>query len=166
MNDTDTVLRTTPVGGAEIIFDFERDFAGELKCMPMITRLKLDRCGVKLSLKQWNRLSLEERRNLVALPCDTVEEIDAYGNTVAGWIASVGDTPSRFQIDLDPVWEQDAAMPSQVSEFAAGAGIRIPTDDDWRKLTALQRFVLIKLTRPGHTNANLAPALREFGLPV
>lgn len=166
MNQTDTAIRATPVGGDEIIFDFERDFAGELKCMPMITRLKLDRCGVKLSLKQWNRLNLEERRELVALPCDTIEEIDAYGEAVAGWIMSAGDTPSRFQIDLDPAWERETGTPPQVSEFAVGAGVRVPRDDEWRRLTPLQRFVLIKLTRPGHTNANLASALQEFGLPV
>jgi hypothetical protein len=38
------------------IFDFERDFAGSLRCIPMIVRFKLDQCGVKLSLRQWSQL--------------------------------------------------------------------------------------------------------------
>lgn len=166
MWDIDTPMRATAVGDQIIIFDFERDFAGELKCMPMIARLKLDRSGVKLSLKQWNRLSLENRRSLAALPCDTVAEIDAYGETVASWLTAAGDTPSRFQVDLDPSWEKACGPPLQVTEFAAGAGLRPPGQDDWQKLTPLQRFVLTKLTRPGHTNANLGPAMQEFGLRV
>jgi hypothetical protein len=31
-------------------------------------------------------------------------------------------------------------------------------------LSVLQRFALFKLTRPGHDNDNLEPAMREFGL--
>lgn len=166
MSEIVTPLRASPVGSESIIFGFEQDFAGELKCMPMIARLKLDRSGVKLSLKQWNKLGLEERRMLAALPCDTVDEIDSYSEVVMAWLRSAGDIPSRFQVDLDPAWENADALPAQVVDFASGAGIRPPSDDDWKALTPLERFVLIKLTRPGHRNENLAAALREFGLPT
>jgi hypothetical protein len=34
----------------------------------------------------------------------------------------------------------------------------------WQSLTCLQRFALIKLSRPGHENRNFPIALKEFGL--
>lgn len=163
MDDGQTLVGS-PIGTGELIFDFERDFAGELKCMPMVTRLKLDRCGIKLSLKQWNRMHLTDRQALVCLPCDTVDEIDAYGARVVELIEDDGGVASRFQIDLSPQWENVEGPPAQVSAFAADAGVRPPTAVEWVGLTPVQRFVVIKLTRPGHANANLGPALREFGL--
>jgi hypothetical protein len=44
----------------------------------MSVRLKLDQSGVKLSLKQWNRIPSPERRALVERPCNTAAEIEAY----------------------------------------------------------------------------------------
>lgn len=44
-----------------MLFDFERDFAGSLRCIPMIARQKLDIIGIKLSLRQWSRFTREER---------------------------------------------------------------------------------------------------------
>lgn len=165
MDDTD-ILTASAVGIDPIVFGFERDFAGELKCIPMISRLKLDRCGVKLSLKQWNKFAFADRQRLGALPCDTIDEIDSYGNEVVVLLAGIGETASRFQIDLTPAWETASGVPRQVTDCAVAAGLRPPADREWTRLTPLQRFVLIKLTRPGHTNANLGPAMREFGLPA
>jgi hypothetical protein len=34
----------------------------------------------------------------------------------------------------------------------------------WRELTNLQRFALIKLSRPGHESKNFIKALKEFGI--
>ena len=49
------------------IFDFERDFAGSLRCIPMIVRFKLDSVGVKLSLRQWSRFGHRDRELLLRL---------------------------------------------------------------------------------------------------
>jgi hypothetical protein len=38
--------------------------------------------------------------------------------------------------------------------------------DQWKSLSALQRFALLKLYRPGHENKNFKKALKEFGLIV
>ncbi len=51
------------------IFDFERDFAGSLRCIPMIVRFKLDFVVVTLSLRQWSRLGHRDRELLVGMPC-------------------------------------------------------------------------------------------------
>ena len=49
-----------------MLFDFERDFAGSLRCIPMIARQKLDIVGIKLSLRQWSRFTRDERRQPVS----------------------------------------------------------------------------------------------------
>ncbi|MDR9402251.1 MAG: nitrate reductase associated protein, partial [Halothece sp. Uz-M2-17] len=36
--------------------------------------------------------------------------------------------------------------------------------EQWQKLTPLQRFALIKLSRPSHENKNFYPALKEFAI--
>jgi hypothetical protein len=51
-----------------------------------------------------------------------------------------------------------------VLAFAAARDARPPTDDQWRALTTLERYALVKLTRDRHENANFGPALREFGV--
>jgi len=38
------------------VFAFKLDFGGTLRCIPMSVRLKLDQTGIRLSLKQWNKL--------------------------------------------------------------------------------------------------------------
>jgi len=55
-------------------------------------------------------------------------------------------------------------VPEQVANALVGCGLATPGDTTWQQLTSLQRFTLVKLTRPGHKNANLLAALQEFGL--
>ena len=50
----------------------------ELELMPRIVRNKLDRVGIKLHLKDWQKLALDERRILCDLPCEAPEEILRY----------------------------------------------------------------------------------------
>jgi hypothetical protein len=38
------------------------------------------------------------------------------------------------------------------------------TRERWAAFALLQRFVLLKLYRPGHEHLNFLPALMEFGL--
>ncbi|MGH7786593.1 MAG: nitrate reductase associated protein [Candidatus Binatia bacterium] len=51
----------------------------DLALMPRSVRDKLDRVGIKLHLKQWELLTLEERRQLRDRACDSALEIAAYG---------------------------------------------------------------------------------------
>jgi hypothetical protein len=50
----------------------------DLTLMPRSLRDKLDRVGIKLHLKDWTLLTLDERRRLVDQPCESAEEIDRY----------------------------------------------------------------------------------------
>lgn len=50
----------------------------DLALMPRSVRDKLDRAGIKLHLKQWELLTMEERRQLRDRACDSADEIAAY----------------------------------------------------------------------------------------
>ncbi|MEB3325220.1 MAG: nitrate reductase associated protein, partial [Cyanobacteriota bacterium] len=52
------------------MFRFEADFAGDLRCLPLAVRRKLDLAGVKLKLVHWHGLSDDERQRLLAWPDD------------------------------------------------------------------------------------------------
>lgn len=147
------------------IFRFETDFAGALYCIPMVVRRKLDQCGVKVSLKQWNRFALEEREQLVERSCETDAEVDAYGRYVVGLIQARTQSPAEL-VNKDPGrdWNDTTQVPRRLIDYANNLNIRPPTVDQWAALTPLQRFALFKLTRPGHSNDNFIPAMREFGL--
>jgi hypothetical protein len=150
----------------DVIFDFESDFAGSLHCIPMAVRLKLDNVGVKVSLKQWNKLARDERDQLLARPCDTPPNRSAYHDYLVTAIeARTGDKASELAVAERPEWLDDSRIPVQVSEYFAAEGRSPLTLPQWARLAPLQRYVLIKLTRPGHRNENFLPALREFGLP-
>ena len=83
------------VNDAASLFDFEQDFAGALQCIPMCVRFKLDVCGVKLSLRQWNRFVHGDRERLIELPCERPDEIPAYRQCVTELIAAAGAGPVK-----------------------------------------------------------------------
>jgi hypothetical protein len=147
------------------IFQFETDFAGALYCIPMAVRRKLDLCGVKVSLKQWNRFTLEERERLVTRECNTPEETDGYQREVAHLLQTrAGDTPQFLDRDAGTEWKDTSAVPQRLIDYCQERGVTAPSLTQWAALTELQRFAVFKLTRPGHTNENFIPAMREFGL--
>jgi len=145
-------------------FAFETDFTDSLQCIPMIVRYKLDRCGVKLKLQHWNQLSRDDRQTLVHQPCTTPGEVAAYRQTVRQQVLQHQPEPPADLPIPDPLpWEVVAQVPPQVLDQAAQVGQEV-TLAQWQALSPLQRFVLIKLSQPGHENRNFCPALQEFGL--
>ena len=145
-------------------FNFEADFVDSLRCIPMIVRLKLDTCGVKLKLAEWNRFTQLECQQLVELPCDRDSEVIAYKEYVSQLIAQhTGHEASLLSIDPHPPWSNDREIPESVSTKAAEEGVNIDRSQ-WANLTTIQRFALIKLTRSQHENNNFLPALKEFSL--
>ena len=53
-----------------------------LELMPRVVRDKLDRVGIKLHLREWALLTLEERRQLVDAPCASADDAARYAATV------------------------------------------------------------------------------------
>jgi hypothetical protein len=131
----------------------------------MSVRLKLDLCGVKVSLKQWNKFAHEDRELLVTKSCRTPEQVVLYKQYLLGVIERCGfGSAESLPIDPNPEWADPAKMPERIIRNSAELGLAPPSTQQWQALSLLQRFALFKLTRPGHSNENFVPALREFGI--
>ena len=147
------------------VFRFEVDFGGTLRCIPMSVRMKLDQTGIKLSLKQWNRLPAVGRRQLTERPCTSEAETEAYREYLVSLIEAHTRTPVELApLDASPPWADARNVPERIREWAQGVGVAPPSTGQWAELTPLQRFALFKLTRPGHKNENFLSAMREFAL--
>lgn len=147
-------------------FQFEADFVESLRCIPMQVRFNLDTCGIKLKLSHWHQFSKDECLTLMKLPCDTPEDIQYYQEFLQKLIgdrALIG--ASELPVDPHPPWRDAAVIPTSVAEKAKDLGVAISLEQ-WAALTPLERFALIKLSRPSHENRNFLPALKEFSLII
>ncbi|MFZ9753343.1 MAG: nitrate reductase associated protein [Cyanobium sp.] len=148
---------------ARRVFGFEADFAGDLRCLPMAVRRKLDLAGVKLKLPQWHGLLDEERQRLLAWDDDP-----AALAALARWLlARSAELPGGPAGSLPPAsgapWQQGQDWPEAVLASCAQLDLAIRSGG-WGDLDELQRFALVKLSHPGHEHRNLPRALAEFGL--
>ncbi len=147
-------------------FAFEADFVDSLRCIPMGVRLKLDTCGIKLKLPQWNKFNETERQALVDMPCMSDQEVENYGRFLQNLILEkTGSEASELSIDENPPWFNEEEVPVSVVAKAAEFGVSLSLAE-WQRLSVLQRFALVKLSRSGHENNNFLPAFKEFGLGV
>lgn len=150
------------------LFDFEQDGRYPLRRIPMVMRFNLDACGIKISLTAWITLSRDEREQLIVMPCASGTEKKAYRACLANMLAPHADNPDAaiesVQIDAAPAWQDCASIPQSVLATLIELALPALKLAQWAALSDLQRFALIKLTRSGHKNANLLPALQEFGL--
>ncbi|WP_144865938.1 nitrate reductase associated protein [Hyella patelloides] len=148
----------------QAFLQFETDFVESLRCIPMIARMKLDTCGVKLKLEHWNQFTQSERQTIVTMPCNSSQEIKDYREFLQNLvIAKTGKPAKELAIDPHPLWLNTNEIPKGIKIKAAELGIKISLHQ-WSSLTSLQRFALIKLSRPSHENRNFMPALKEFGI--
>lgn len=147
------------------LFAFESDFVATLRCIPMAVRMKLDRCAIKLSLRQWSRFTTPDRRTLLLPPCSTTAEVDSYRARLIALVAArAGESVKPLPEPPAALWGAVAALPLAVIAFARSVGVSPPTPQGWASLTDLERFALLKLTRDHHDNVNFIPAMCEFGL--
>ena len=147
------------------LFAFEDDFVASLRCIPMAVRLKLDRSGIKLSLRQWSRFTRDDRQALLDAPCRTDAEVAAYRVRLVELVALRAKEEAKPLAEPPaPIWESALGAPAGGGQLRASVGVTPPSARAWGELTELQRFALIKLTRDNHDNVNFIPAMREFGL--
>jgi hypothetical protein len=147
------------------LFEFEADFVASLRCIPMSVRFKLDTCGIKLSLRQWSRLSLDERNWLRLAPCKRDVEVEDYRAALVDMVAvRTKQAANHLPEPADLSWAEVGTVPVSVTTFATLAGVEAPTIAAWAALSSLQRFALVKLSRDNHDNVNFIPAMTEFGL--
>ena len=146
-------------------FDFEEDFVEKnIRCIPMIVRFKMDKAGIKLKLAEWSKFSTEERIELAMKSCGEEEEAKLYNDHLAGLIKRyTNKEATALTIDQHPGWADLNKVPDLLQEKLKEFGWFISADQ-WKELTNLQRFALLKLCKEGHENKNFPKALKEFGL--
>jgi hypothetical protein len=145
-------------------FRFEQDFVESLRCIPMQVRYKLDTCGIKLKLQQWNLFTLEDRERLVSNDVKDVAMIRAYRSILTELIqARSGEAPTELPVESLPAWLNDWQVPAVLMARTTDLGRELSIEQ-WQRLSPLQRFALIKLSQSSHEQNNFQPALAEFGL--
>lgn len=146
-------------------FRFEEDFIEDnLRCIPMIVRMKLDMIGIKLPLKTWSRFNAVERTQLAASPCSTSTELNQYKKHLLELGIKYSTENLRYlDITENDVWNNPDQIPDPLPEKFAQFNQHINIKQ-WRSLSLLKRFALVKLSRPGHESRNFEKAIIEFGL--
>ena len=151
----------------DICFEFEADFTGDLRCIPMAVRRKLDLAGIKLKLGHWSELTEGERQELLQW-----EDKPSAIESLRQWlldrtaIMRIGQA-SSLPIPAQEDGQLSNRLPTKLLQSCTQLGFTIDstiTIERWGKLNELQRFALLKLSHPGHEHRNLLHALEEFGL--
>lgn len=159
-------LHRNDTAGHARLFSFENDFVRTLRCIPMCVRFKLDRSGIKLTLRQWSRFTFSDREALRMLPCETEIEVKIYRSELQSLVeARSAERPAELQIAPEPAWASPE-VPTEILAFASERGFSAPSQINWSRFSRLERYALVKLSRDKHENANFEPALREFGVEV
>jgi hypothetical protein len=147
------------------LFQYEQDKYYPLRRIPMIMRMKLDLCGVKLTIGDWSKFSREDREQLVVMPYRTQEDLVALRTRLLELAAAIdGDSMPTAPISLPAPWTITSSVPDNVCKHIQALGKPVPSVQQWATLSDIQRFALLKLTREGHENKKLLLALKEFGL--
>lgn len=146
------------------LFGFEREFAQTLRCIPMAVRFKLDRCAVKLSIRQWARFNPDDRSELLTMPCEDREEAALYRARVVSLLEARTGEPAK-ELEAEPaLWMNAGEVPEALVRHSRSVGVVPPDLGQWAALRRLQRYALLKLAREGHENLNFRPAMEEFGI--
>ena len=146
-------------------FKFEEDFVEDnVRCIPMIVRFKLDACGIKLKLAEWCKFSTDQRKQLADMPCESTLEISSYRTYLTRLIQSItNENATDLKVDHNPQWAQLDKVPVILTEKARQLNLSLSLTQ-WRRLTTLERFALVKLSISSHENKNFPKAMREFNL--
>ncbi len=145
-------------------FTFEKDFVEDnVRCIPMIVRFKMDIAGIKLKLSEWSKFSYSERLQLTQCTCISYEEVKVYRIYLKQLIKKhTGNEAENLLLENYPAWANTTIVPLQLLNKAIEYQWTISVNQ-WKSLTNLQRFALLKLFKPGHENRNFPIAMREFG---
>ena len=117
-----------------------------------------------MKLAEWNKFSVEERIELATLQCSNEEEAKRYKDYLVGLISKyTGKEATGLAIDQYPDWAEVNKLPDILDEKLKEFGWNI-SSAQWKELTNLQRFALLKLCKGGHESKNFPKAMKEFDL--
>ncbi|HEV2354476.1 MAG TPA: nitrate reductase associated protein [Puia sp.] len=146
-------------------FKFEEEIYSKLQGIPMSTRFKLDRVGIKLGGKTWNRFSAEEKQVLCHLSVRSQGEMECYREYLLYLLNRLKEKPEL----LDPEtgkkeraqWENLSRIPETVYlKVLSLKGLITPVE--WLRLDDLERYALFRLSVEKYSDALFGKALEEF----
>ena len=146
-------------------FRFEEDFMEDnIRCIPMMVRFKLDACGIKLKLSEWSKFTVEEREFLAEFRFNSHQDIATYRNYLQDLVFNrTKREATDLAIEAYPPWAIVHQIPESIVQRMKEYNWNLSLSQ-WRQLSMLQRFALVKLSRSSHENKNFPKAIKEFGL--
>jgi hypothetical protein len=143
-------------------FKFEQEVYATLSCVPMATRRKLDRVGLKISLSQWQQLGRGERLAICHLPTELPEEREAIRLLLEEAVrnrcgAAVKELPTAARESAEP----PASPTPPLVERARAVGVALG-QREWDRLDPDERYALMKLGGGADASHNLMAALKEL----
>ncbi|MGH7886476.1 MAG: nitrate reductase associated protein, partial [Candidatus Binatia bacterium] len=139
---------------------YEAEFYPTLSRLPLDLRRKLDVTGTKLSLKEWQAFSFEERTVLCHLPCETDEEAQALSRSIDFLSRQYCGKAIEKIAPLDAMLWQPSAVPQAVIESSAALD-RAVTLDRWRHWPSHDRYALYKTAVSKNQPEAFAQVLRQ-----
>ncbi len=143
-------------------YRFESEVYDSLDRMPLDVRMKLDRTGAKISLKDWSAFSLQERWALCDLP---VEAEEGGGDFISYLLVLVrkykGEELELVSPPSNHHWEDAGQVPPPVLERSMGLGKAV-SSEEWAQWDPFQRYALYKLSVSKNEPEQLRKALEEF----
>jgi hypothetical protein len=124
-------------------YQYEAEFYPTLSRLPLDVRRKLDLTGTKLSLKDWQDFSIEERTILCHLPVDTADEAQALSQFVDYLSRRHCGKATEKIAPLDPMLWQPSSVPQSVIERSTVLDQPV-TLNEWRQWPSHDRYALYK----------------------
>lgn len=144
-------------------YPFEGPATTSLELIPLSVRHKLDCAEVKLHLSQWQVLSLDERDELLRLPCRSSDEVSAYRALLNQMIDRHHAVPATpHPLSGDEAWRDLSRWPAVVAEQCARQQLALPSLEKWAALDETDRHALFVLGRSKHSQAEFVAAMGLF----
>ena len=121
------------------IMGFERTIDPECRQIPMVVRMKLDLCGVRMGLVAWQRLSDADRASLIDAQAGDQAALVGFRALLEQLCGHEALSPlSPVRLAAREAWLAADTPPPQVAAAMVKQGI----DLDWSGLEGFQRYVL------------------------
>ncbi|HTJ94510.1 MAG TPA: nitrate reductase associated protein [Pararobbsia sp.] len=147
------------------LFSFERAHTDPLAFIPLGVRFYLDRCGLRLSLAQWQWLPEASRARLASIePALGETSASAFGALLTALMADAPGGPIERQTPEGADMLAPDRVPDAVVSQAAQHGVDGPSQQAWTALSVGQRYALAKLARKARRSDDFAAAMAEFGI--
>lgn len=124
-------------------YHYEAEFYAAQSRLPLDVRRKLDVTGIKISLNDWLAFSLEERRVLCHLPCDSEDEQEVFAEYLNFLsLAHRGRAIEKLKALSPGLWD-DTSVPQAVAQKSAELHASVALAE-WRQWPGHHRYALYK----------------------